>query len=161
MSTFREDIKLGTMVPLIRGDDISDGSIGWEHLSPTLRSIVVKSQEEDIRLADINLSADEVRKVMSGERASRLRVIDNVRDTVCVMGTLEMYSLSDGSGILQILHTEFTTDDGGSFKPSGDGTQNTYARRYSIKRKVWTAWSSDKISNNKIDEIIRNVYNQI
>ena len=161
MSTFREDIKIGTMMPLIKGDDISEKSIGWEHLSPALQSIVAKPQREDIRLEDLGLSMDEVRKVMSGERASQLRVIGNVHDTVCVMGTLEMYSMSDGSGILQILHTEFTTDKNGDFIPSGDGVQNTYIRRYILRHRAWSAWNSDKIPNNAIDEIVRNVYKQI
>lgn len=42
MPTFREDVKLGTKVPLIRGDDIAKGSVGWEHLSQILQSFLAK-----------------------------------------------------------------------------------------------------------------------
>lgn len=45
MPTFKEDVKLGTMVPQIRGDDIADGSVGLEHLSPTLQDVVANARE--------------------------------------------------------------------------------------------------------------------
>lgn len=161
MSTFKKDIKLGTMVPQIRGDDIADGSVEWEHLSSELQSIVVKIREEDIRLADINLSRNDVEDVISGRRASRLRVISSVSGTVCVIGMLEMYSCADGSGIVQLLHTEFELDKNNKIKPTTKGEQHTYLRKYNIIYRTWSRWEDNEcISNQTIDKIVHNVYKQ-
>ncbi len=40
MPTFRQDVKLGTKVPLLNTDDISDDSITIEKLAPGLRNFI-------------------------------------------------------------------------------------------------------------------------
>ncbi len=40
MPTFQKDIRTGIVVPLLKTDDISDGTITFEKLSPSLRSLI-------------------------------------------------------------------------------------------------------------------------
>lgn len=40
MPTFRQDVKLGTKVPLLNTDDLSDGSITIDKLAPALRNFL-------------------------------------------------------------------------------------------------------------------------
>lgn len=40
MPTFRQDVKLGTKVPLLNTDDLSDGSITIDKLDPPLRNFL-------------------------------------------------------------------------------------------------------------------------
>lgn len=40
MPTFKEDHKLGTMVPLIKTDDLNDGCIDYSKLDDILKSII-------------------------------------------------------------------------------------------------------------------------
>lgn len=62
MPTFREDVKLGTKVPLIRGDDIAEGSVGWKHLSQLLQSVLEKFRGNPISNDTIDEIVENINK---------------------------------------------------------------------------------------------------
>lgn len=65
MPTFRQDVKLGTNVPLIKTDDISDGAVALDKCSPAFQEMVAgwenaRKQIEtipDTIMTDVNYSS--------------------------------------------------------------------------------------------------------
>lgn len=184
MPTFKEDPKLGTMVPLIKTDDLNDGCISYEKLDDNLKSIFrAKSGITDILAADIDLDG-EIDAFASGERLSRYRVISNVKGCAVPVGILDIIADAMGHQLTEILMTNYSLKEGEdsnegtlTFDSHTDGKVYRYYRFYNrtmenppdgLKRGMWSKWkrsfddgknpsfSIGIISSSEIDDIFVN-----
>lgn len=161
MATFRQDIKLGTKVPQLNGDDISDGSIGVDKLDSELRDMLDALKESDIAMSDLDLDMRRIKLCITGKLSSRMRVIGSVRNVAVPVGTLEMFSDMARRQLVQTLTTGYTLTpegkvDGGLPKL---GAVNRYRRYYDVRKMHWSEWVTDdtteSIDNKTIEDIVQ------
>ena len=170
MPTFKEDHKLGTMVPLIKTDDLNDGCIDYSKLDDTLKSILMSmSHNADMLAADIDLDG-QIDAFVSGERPSRYRVVSNVKKRAIPIGILDIISDAMGHQLTEILITNYILEEGEgategtlTFDSHADGKLYRYYRFYNrsmanppdgLKRGVWSKWrkGSDDWTNDVITD---------
>lgn len=101
MPTFREDKKLGTKVPLIKTDDLSDGCVTEEKLSYGVRLLL--NGVPDLKLSDLNIMTEKLAlQYAKGELAFQYRLIDSEGH---VVGTVLYLSDSMAHAITQVVIT--------------------------------------------------------
>lgn len=172
MPTFKEDTKLGTMVPLIKADDLSDGCIGYSKLDDTLKSILKSiCHNADMAAADIDLNG-QIDAFVAGEKPSRYRVISNVKKCAVPIGILDIFSDAMGHQLTEVLITNYILEEGEgptegtlTFDSHADGKLYRYYRFYNrsmanpidgLKRGTWSKWKkgSDDWTNNVMTNTI-------
>lgn len=172
MPTFEEDTKLGTMVPLIKADDLSDGCIGYSKLDDTLKSILKSiCHNADMAAADIDLNG-QIDAFVAGEKPSRYRVISNVKKCAVPIGILDIFSDAMGHQLTEVLITNYILEEGEgptegtlTFDSHADGKLYRYYRFYNrsmanpidgLKRGTWSKWKkgSDDWTNNVMTNTI-------
>lgn len=169
MPTFREDLKLGTKVPQIRSDDISDGAVTRDKLSGDVREQLSKiSGESDISIHDIDL-ADSLESYFRGEKPSRLRLIASVDGVALPVGVMDVITDPMRHQLTQILRTNYVLNEGEQssegtidFCAHSDGKLYSYYRFYNrsmanapegMARGEWSKWKqgSDSYTMGMID----------
>lgn len=174
MPIFRFDAKLGTKVPLIQGDDISNGSIGYGKLDEEL-----KKRLDDIsngggtgggESANVNLYVSEldltgnITDHINGDKPSRYRVVRKVGKLNVPVGVLEVFSDEGQHQLTEILSTNYAPDSDGrlTFSSHRDSYLHTYHRFYIpqtvggvvyMERGTWTDWipGTDDLINERIE----------
>ena len=173
MPIFRFDAKLGTKVPLVQGDDISNGAISYGKLDEELKKRLEEiangsagggnSANANLYVSELDLT-EHIAEHINGEKPSRYRVVKKVGKLNVPVGVLEVFSDDGQHQLTEILSTNYVPDADGklTFSSHRDKYLRTYHRFYIpqtaggvvyIERGTWTDWiaGTDDLINERIE----------